>query len=144
MRPAFQDNPDIDRPTSEIMRLLSIMLKNNDFSFNDEWYLQIQGTAMGKKFAPNYANIFMAKWESGALEKCPKKPQCYFRFLDDIFIIWPHTREEFTEFFNILNSHHPNIKLKANIEENIVEAISSGPNKKKTKARENIGRNLIT
>jgi hypothetical protein len=72
------------------------MLKNNDFMFNEEWYLQVGGTAMGKKFAPNYANIFMAKWELEALNKCPKKPQCYFRYLDDIFIIWPHTREEFT------------------------------------------------
>ena len=61
---------------------------------------------MGKKFALNYANIFMVKWESQALDKCPKKPQCYFRYLDDIFLVWP----------NILNSHHPNIKLKSNIE----------------------------
>ena len=28
---------------------------------------------MGKKFAPNYANIFIAKWEEDALAKCPKK-----------------------------------------------------------------------
>ena len=97
------------------------MLKNNDFMFNDEWYLQIGGTAMGKKFAPNYANIFMAQWESEALDKCPKKPQCFFRYLDDIFIIWPHTREEFTEFFDILNSHHPNIKLKANIDSHSID-----------------------
>ena len=92
------------------------MLKNNDFSFNNEWFLQVGGTAMGEKFAPNYTNIFMAKWESQALDKCLKKPQCYFRYLDDIFLVWPHSREEFTEFFNILNSHHPNIKLKSNIE----------------------------
>lgn len=120
VRQAFQDNPDLNRPSSEIIRLLSTMLKYNDFSFNNEWYLQVGGTAMGKKFAPNYANIFMAKWESEALNKCPKKPQCYFRYLDDIFIIWPHSREDFTEFFNILNSHHPNIKLKANIEKNSI------------------------
>ena len=120
VRQAFLNNPDMDRPTSEINRLLAIMLKNNDFSFNDEWYLQIGGTAMGKKFAPNYANIFMAKWESEALSKCPKKPQCYFRYLDDIFIIWPHSREDFNEFLNILNSHDPKINLKANIDKNSI------------------------
>ena len=43
----------------------------------------------GKKFAPNYANIFMAKWESEALDKYPKKPQCYFGYLDDIFLLAP-------------------------------------------------------
>ena len=27
---------------------------------------------MGKKFAPNYANLFLAQWEQEALAKCPK------------------------------------------------------------------------
>ena len=29
---------------------------------------------MGKKFAPNYANLFLAEWEGKALEKCVLKP----------------------------------------------------------------------
>jgi hypothetical protein len=120
VRDALQNSPHPRRP-QEIINLLALMLKNNDFLFNEDWYLQVGGTAMGKKFAPNYANIFMAKWESEALNKCPKKPQCYFRYLDDIFIIWPHTREEFTEFLDILNSHHPNIKLKANIDNHSID-----------------------
>ena len=51
------------RPNKEIMDLLKLSLEKNDFIFNDDWYLQISGTAMGKKFALNYANIFMATWE---------------------------------------------------------------------------------
>ena len=31
------------------MDLLKPSFKNNDFIFNDDWYLQISGTAMGKK-----------------------------------------------------------------------------------------------
>ena len=42
---------------------------------------------MGKKFAPNYANLFLAEWEEKALEKCVLKPSVYWRFLDDIFMI---------------------------------------------------------
>ena len=110
-------NPDEKRPDKEILELLKLSLENNDFMFNEEWYLQIWGTAMGKKFAPNYANIFLANWEKEALKKCSKLPDCYFRYLDDIFIIWSHTKEEFWQFFNTLNSHHPTIKLKASISE---------------------------
>lgn len=33
--------------------------------FNKEFFLQIKGTAMGKKFAPAYANIFMAECIAG-------------------------------------------------------------------------------
>lgn len=116
----FENNADLKRPDDDILSLLKICLKHNDFIFNKEWYLQVGGTAMGKKFAPNYANIFMAKWEKEALDKCPKSPQCYFRYLDDIFIIWPHSKEDFVEFFNILNSHHPNIKLKSTVSENSI------------------------
>ena len=114
---AFQANPDSKRPDNEIIELLMNSLKNNDFIFNNQWYLQTGGTAMGKKFAPSYANIFMAKWESEALQKCQKHPQTYFRYLDDIFMVWPHSKEEFEQFFEILNSHDTNIKLKYTISE---------------------------
>ena len=76
---------------------------------------------MGKKFAPNYANIFMAKWEREALRKCPKKPLMYLRFLDDIFMIWTHSEEEFWEFFDSLNKHHESITLKATLDQNQID-----------------------
>lgn len=60
----------------------------NDFIFNEKFYLQIKGTAMGKRFAPAYANLYMANWEEEALTKCVHKPLCYLRYLDDIFGIW--------------------------------------------------------
>ena len=101
----FNLYPNPSRPDQQILELLKLSLENNDFTFNKEWFLQIWGTAMGKKFAPEYADIFMANWEKGALSKCPLKPLIYLRFLDDIFIIWTHSRREFDTFFNILNTH---------------------------------------
>ena len=46
------------------------------------------------KSAPNYSNLFMAQWEKDALGKCPLQPDCYLRFLDDFFNIWPHPEQE--------------------------------------------------
>ena len=115
VKEAFDENPNSKRPDREVLELLKLCLENNDFKFDKDWYLQVSGTAMGKKFAPNYANLAMAKWEKEALSKCPVKPSCYLRFLDDIFIIWENSEEEFWQFFNILNDHHPTIKLKATI-----------------------------
>lgn len=63
----------------------------------------------------------MAKWEQEALAKCPKKPLVYFRFLDDIFIIWTHSRSDFEEFFRILNEHHASIKLKSEISDTTID-----------------------
>ena len=35
------------------------ILKHNTFTFNDKYYLQTNGTAMGTKMAPAYAIISM-------------------------------------------------------------------------------------
>ena len=121
VRETFNQNPDPKRPDKEILDLLKICLENNDFTFNGEWFLQTWGTSMGRRFAPNYANLFLALWEKAALLKCPLKPDVYLRFLDDIFIVWSHSEEEFWQFFNTLNSHHPTIKLKATIHKESVD-----------------------
>ena len=104
-----------DIPIDQIIQLLDLCLSNNDFEFDGKFYLQIHGTAMGKLFAPNYANIFMAKWETEALARSPVQPTIYLRFLDDIFVIWQHGEKAFWDFFEILNSHTNSIKLKATI-----------------------------
>jgi len=121
VKKAFENNPSPDRPDQEIFELLKICLENNDFIFNKEWFLQIYGTAMGRKFAPNFANLFMAQWEKEALAKCTLQPDCFLRFLDDIFIVWPHSEEDFWKFFNTLNDHHPTIKLKATLHRQSVD-----------------------
>ena len=76
---------------------------------------------MGKRFAPHYADIYMAYFEARNLPKCDKQPLVYLRYLDDIFMIWPHSRDSFDQFFYILNNATVNIKLKSNIQENELE-----------------------
>ena len=66
---------------------------------------------MGKRFALNYANLFMAEWEKQALRKCNKLPLIYLRYLDDICGIWTHGDDEYRVFLDILNSHQNCIKL---------------------------------
>ena len=43
------------------------------------------------------------------------------RYLDDMLIIWPHSKEEFWNFFEILNQQDDNIKLKATISDKSVD-----------------------
>ena len=42
---------------------VDFILKNNTCVFNDEYFLQLQGTAMGTVFAPTYANLSMGYHE---------------------------------------------------------------------------------
>lgn len=111
----FLQYPDTQRPEAEILKLLFINLTRNDFEFNGKFYLQINGTAMGKKFAPSYANIFMAHWEIEALQTVEKKPMYYYRYLDDIWGIWTHTTTEFWSFIDKLNKFNKSIQITAEI-----------------------------
>ena len=55
-------------PTERICDLIRMILGMNNFSFNDQHFLQIHGTAMGTRMAPSYANLFMGKLEKEALK----------------------------------------------------------------------------
>jgi hypothetical protein len=49
--------------SSPYKEMLTLVLKNNNFTFDGNHHLQINGTAMGTKMAPFYANIFMGDLE---------------------------------------------------------------------------------
>ena len=95
--------------TDQTKTLLKLSLKGNDFECNGEMYQQVCGCAMGKRFSPNFASIYVAEWEEAALSKCSTSPLLYLRYLDDILIIWPHSKKEFWNFFDILNQQDDNI-----------------------------------
>jgi hypothetical protein len=48
-------------------------------------YLQIQGTAMGTKMAPSYANLVMGLLEKEFILKQTYKPTIWKRIIDDVF-----------------------------------------------------------
>ena len=66
---------------------------------------------MGAKMAPAYANLFMGDLEQKLLAQSPLKPLVWWRYIDDIFMIWPHGEEKLNEFVNLLNSSHETIKF---------------------------------
>ena len=70
-----------------LIKMLELVLKLNNFTFNSEHYLQINGTAMGTRVAPTYANLFMDSIERKYIYTYSKKPIIWFRFIDDV---WGH------------------------------------------------------
>lgn len=125
VRECFSRYPDSRRPDEIVIQLLELSLTRNDFEFNSEYFLQIKGTAMGKKFAPSYANIYMAAWEETALSICPIQPVCYYRYLDDIWGVWNDTEENFRTFVKILNNHHFSIKVKFELDKEKVNFLDT-------------------
>lgn len=108
---ALAENPRPNRPDKQIIQLLDLTLRNNDFRFNEEIFLQKYGTAMGKTYAPSLANLYLVDFDKQASRGFRIQPLLYLRFLDDVFFIWPGTMDELREFENFLNSIIPDIKI---------------------------------
>ena len=75
------------------------LIKN--FEFNKKHYLQKLGTAIGTKMAPAYANLFMDSLESKVPSEAQVKPDiCWWRYTDDIFVVWTKAEKELIKFLN--------------------------------------------
>lgn len=99
---------------------IRLILENNSFCFNDSYFLQTKGTAMGTKFAPIYATLVLAYLQEKLYEQVEKEFDSNFRkyiednfkrFLDDCFIIFTRSDQEFKKFHNLLNTLHLSIKF---------------------------------
>ena len=97
--------------TESLLELAECVLKNNIFEHNGRFFKQKQGTAIGTKMAPPYAILFMSDLEERFLETSPLKPLVWWRYIDDIFVIWQHGEEELARFIASLNECHPSIKF---------------------------------
>ena len=93
-----------------IIRLLHINVNFNYFQFAEFFFQQIQGTAMGAAFSPTIANIFLSVTLREFLQTQPHKPLLLKRYIDNIFIIWPH-EHTLGHFLTALNSFHPNLRF---------------------------------
>ena len=72
---------------------------------------QKSGTAIGTKFAPPYACIFMDEVEMEFLKSQELQPFLWLRYIDDIFFIWTHGTQELDSFLNELKKFHPNLNF---------------------------------
>ena len=96
---------------NDIPVLIGFILTHKLMKFNNDHNLQINGTAMGTKMAPTYANISMDAIDNSFISACPQKPSIHYRYIDDIFLIWPNGNDSVKHFVELANNLHLNIKF---------------------------------
>lgn len=76
---------DLQQPVHFILDLVDLLLEKNCFRFDQDFYFQIKGVAMGSVFTPSVANLFMATLEERFIFNKDENP-----FFDYIFVFSLH------------------------------------------------------
>ena len=81
-------------------------------TFNNQFYIQVDGVAMGSPLGPIFTNIFISHHEENWLNKCPIKfkPSFHRRYVDDIFVLF-ESSESTDSFREYMSSKHQNINF---------------------------------
>ncbi len=108
-------HPEQMPPSVFILQLAEWTLHNNVFLFQNQFFKQNKGTAMGACFAPNYSNLFMGAWEEtfvySDLNIFLDKIIWWGRYIDDIILLWSGSETELLLFHSYLNNTNRNLKL---------------------------------
>ena len=105
-----ENSPKI--PIDVFCNLVTVATKEWLFMFNNKFYKQIDGVAMGSPLGPALANVFMSSFENKWLKDCPHglKPVFYRRYVNDIFVLF-FFLDQAEKFKKCLSSKHPNINF---------------------------------
>ena len=84
----FLEDHKIDILTIEIMlRMARLVLDTYCFAYDDKYYQQIHGGAMGSAFRQVLANTYMFEWEQDLIEHEAKLKEIYGRLVRNKYFI---------------------------------------------------------
>ena len=93
----------------QVTLLLSICLRTTYFVYQNQYYEQTEGAAMGSPVSPVVANIYMEYVEEAAIATSPSPVRFWRRYVDDTFCFLQKSSVE--AVLNHLNSISPSINF---------------------------------
>ena len=100
--------------------MIKLCVESTIFTFDESVYKHKFGVAMGSPLSPILANLCMEYIEEMYVKTLPDDIRAIFwvRYVDDVFIVYQHSEEKFSEFLNHINNIIPSIKFTVEYEEN--------------------------
>jgi hypothetical protein len=109
---AMKNNYTQSEHINEIMSLVKIILNQNYFQHNNQTFKQQDGLAMGAPTSAILPEIFIQYLEHNSILKVLQKHNIvdYYRYIDDILIIYNEKHTNINNTLNDFNKIHPNIQ----------------------------------
>jgi len=102
---------------ANVLALFQQALTSTYFCSDGQFYEQTDGVTMGSPLFPVITNFLMEDFEKKATEQATYKPVCWFSYVGNTLVIWPHGQEKLIEFLNHLNRLHKKIQFTMQKEE---------------------------
>lgn len=110
-----KDSNLLPEAITELLTLLKEALKQNYFKFNDKYYSQPNGLAMGSPLSSLLANVYLNHIENkyifSDLNKQKNKITEYHRYVDDTILIFKGNTRQLDLLHKFLNNITPNLKF---------------------------------
>ncbi|CAF4999473.1 unnamed protein product, partial [Rotaria sp. Silwood1] len=103
----------------DIMRMARLVLDTNIFAYENKYYRQIRGGAMGSAFTQTLANIYMLDWEQKLIQDQEADKEIYGRYIDDVFMTTNSTFDQVKEKLENAHRKDPNIRISYSIQSTI-------------------------
>lgn len=102
--------------TQCLLELTKEVLTSNAFLYDNNFFLQISGVAMGSKMSPSFASLYVGLFEQESIYNAQENPyldhiSVWRRYLDDIFFLWTGSEKLLEEFFSSVNSKNEHLKF---------------------------------
>jgi len=106
--------------TEQTLYILEIILKQNYFQYNGQYYQPDKGIAMGSPISSTLAEIYLKYLEEIYVKHWLENMEIilYKRYIDDILIIYDQTKTDETTIYNTINNIDKNLEFKITGEEN--------------------------
>lgn len=99
----------------EFCNLVKFTTDNNYFEYKNEYYKLTEGLPMGAPISPLLAEIYMNRYDTiicRDLTKWKSKILCYFRYVDDVYLVWVGSKRELNQFHQDINQLKSKLKFK--------------------------------
>ncbi|XP_069941993.1 uncharacterized protein [Cherax quadricarinatus] len=110
-------NYDLPLPVPTIIKLIKLCIVDTKFVFNDRFYTQKFGMAMGNPLSPVLSNLYMEFFETRLLNTILPNRAKWFRYVDDILCLMPKN-VDIHHFLGKLNSLAHSINFTVQFDEN--------------------------
>lgn len=104
-----------------LLKCFDFALSHNFFWYGGEFFLQCKGVAMGARYAPSLANLYVGLWEIETIYQ-NRNPNLLLwrRFIDDVIILWEGDQASLDEYIITINNNNRNLTFTVETDQNSV------------------------